>query len=106
MMEAARRSQRAIVRFPTERVLRTARRDATYFDILKGRARQWLCRILNRAGVPSAIQPVEFDDQFTGQHVAVSVGELFMCISVGGRDYYFDRLTGRFDGTGTDCYSP
>lgn len=105
-MEAVRRSQRTIVRFPIERVLRAAQCDATYFDILKGRARQWLCRILNRAGVPGVIQPVEFDDQFTGQHVAVSVGELFMRFSVGGRDYYFDRLTGHFDGTGTDCDSP
>jgi hypothetical protein len=103
-MEAVSYSQRSsVIPFPAERVPRSAQLGATNFDILRGRARQWLGRILSRVGMPGSIKPVEFDDKFTGQHIAVSVGELFTCISVGGRDYYFDRLTGRFDGAGTDC---
>jgi hypothetical protein len=68
---------------------------------LLGRARERLGALLNRIGVPGAIQPVEVRDKLTGQQVSVSVGELFVRVSVDGRDYYFDRLSGRFDGTGS-----
>jgi hypothetical protein len=43
---------------------------------------------------------MEFEDKLAGQRISTSVGELFVCVSVNGRDYYFDRITGRFDGTG------
>jgi hypothetical protein len=46
---------------------------------------------------------METIDGVTGQKVAVSVGDLFVRLSIDGRDYYFDRLTGRFDGTGLGC---
>jgi hypothetical protein len=46
---------------------------------------------------------MELDDRLAGQRISATVGELFVCVSVNGRDYYFDRITGRFDGTG---YSP
>jgi len=44
---------------------------------------------------------MEATDKITGQKVAVSIGDLFVRLSVDGRDYYFDRITGRFDGTGS-----
>ncbi len=94
--------QRAVLRFPTERIARTARGGATWLEIWAGRARQCLGRVLNRIGMPGAIRPMEFKDKLAGQHLAVSIGELFVCISVSGRDYYFDRITGRFDGTGSE----
>jgi hypothetical protein len=96
------KSQRAVLRFPSERVVRSARGDATRLEIWTGRVRQWLGRSLNRLSAPGAIREMEFRDQLAGQHIAVSVGELFVCMSVNGRDYYFDRLTGRFDGTGSE----
>jgi hypothetical protein len=92
--------ERAVVRFPTERVARSAREGATWPEVVIARARQLLGRILNWVGTPGAIRPLQFNDKLAGQHVAVSVGEIFVCVSVNGRDYYFDRLTGRFDGTG------
>lgn len=94
--------QRAVLRFPAERVARSARVGATRLEVLRGRFRQWLGRGLNRLGAPGAIRQMELKDQLTGQHLTVSVGELFVCMSVNGRDYYFDRLTGRFDGTGSE----
>jgi hypothetical protein len=94
--------KRAVVRFPSERVVSSARGGATWLEIWTGRLREWLGRSLNLLGAPGAIREMEFSDQLAGQHIAVSVGELFVCMSVNGRDYYFDRLTGRFDGTGSE----
>jgi hypothetical protein len=53
-----------------------------------------------RLRAPGAIRDAEIKDALTGQAVSVVVGVLYVRISVDGRDYYFDRVTGRFDGTG------
>jgi hypothetical protein len=63
----------------------------------------WFYEILNRAGLPGAVQDVEINDELTGQQVSVRVRALFTRISVNGRDYYFRRLSGRYDGTGSSC---
>jgi hypothetical protein len=44
---------------------------------------------------------VEVNDAITGHRIQVKAGTLFTCITVNGRDYYFHRLTGKFDGTGS-----
>ena len=44
---------------------------------------------------------MEVKDSLTGQEVAVSVEVLFVRLTVDGRDYYFDRLTGKYNGTGS-----
>lgn len=92
---------RTVVRFPAERVERAARGDATKLEIMVGRFRAWLGRALNIAHAPGAIRAMDHEDKLAGQHIAVLVGELYTCVSVNGRDYYFDRLTGKFDGTGS-----
>jgi len=40
-------------------------------------------------------------DRVTGQEIKLTVGDLFVRLSIDGRDYYFDRFTGKFDGTGS-----
>lgn len=90
-----------IVSFPSQRASRPLRDGATKLDIVRSRVRAGLGRALNRLGVPAAIKPMEVTDEITKQHVAVAVDDLFVRVSVDGRDYYFDRLTGRFDGTGS-----
>ena len=62
----------------------------------------WLAlgKALRRA-VPGAIRNLDYHDELTGQHIRVKVGLLYTCISVDGRDYFFRRYSGRFDGTGT-----
>lgn len=72
-------------------------------DIWKWRLRQAIGNYLNALAIPGAIRPIEIADAVTGQQVAVFVGSLFVRLSVNGRDYYFDRLTGRFAGTGSGC---
>ncbi|HEV3259945.1 MAG TPA: hypothetical protein VG013_23960 [Gemmataceae bacterium] len=65
----------------------------------------WLLlgRILKRLGIPGALQDTTINDPVTGQDIRVSVGTLFTKISVNGRDYYFHRLSGRYDGAGLGC---
>lgn len=91
----------SVVRFPAEKTGHPARGDATAKDILLGRFRGWIGRMLNLARAPGAIQSTEIEDGVAGQRIAVLVGDLFVCLSVNGRDYYFNRLSGRFDGTGS-----
>jgi hypothetical protein len=90
-----------VVEFPSHRVAYPLRDGATAFDIARSRVRAGVGRLLNKLGVPAAIKPMEVTDAITKQHVAVAVDDLFVRVSVDGRDYYFDRLTGRFDGTGS-----
>jgi hypothetical protein len=59
-----------------------------------------LGRLCHRMRMPGAIRSVVVDDEVTGQHLEVRVGSAFTVVSVDGRDYYFRRCSGRFDGTG------
>ena len=98
---AASSFQPQVLRFPTERVARAASGGATQLDIWKGRVRESIGRILNLARAPGAIQDMYVKDTLTGHEVALSVGDFFVRLSVDGRHYYFDRLTGKFNGTGS-----
>ena len=51
-------------------------------------------------GALGTIRDFETHDEVTGQHVAVKVGKKFSKLSIDGRDYFFDRETGEFTGTG------
>lgn len=94
-------SPQTVVRFPSERVPRAAVVGATRFQIWRGRVREMFGRALNRVKIPGAVRDMSLTDELTGQDVSVTVGVLHVRISVDGRDYYFDRLTGHFDGTGS-----
>jgi hypothetical protein len=76
---------------------------ATLLDIWFGRLREWLGRMANRAGLPGAVRACEIQDAVTGQRLSIRTGALFTVIQVNGRDYYFRRASGRFDGTGLGC---
>lgn len=57
--------------------------------------------MLNRWRVPGTVQPMIYDDDLTGTHLEVRVSPLFTVVQINGRDYYFRRLNGVFDGTGS-----
>jgi len=63
----------------------------------------WLGTTLNHFGVPGGVRDVQFEDQVTGQRVQIRVGVLFTRISIDGRDYYFRRVSGKYDGSGMGC---
>jgi hypothetical protein len=90
-----------IVQLPIAYQGRPATARAAPTDILRSRMRQWAGRALNWLGAPGAVKDVALTDKLTGQRVSVNVGELFVRFSVNDRDYYFDRITGRFDGSGS-----
>jgi len=48
------------------------------------------------------IKPFEFNDIATGNHISIKVTEVYSIIRINKRDYFFERETGEFDGTGMD----
>ena len=90
-----------LLRFPTERTSHPARSGATALDTIKSRLRETIGSLANRLGLPGAVQPVEIHDQATGQRISIAVGAVMVRMTVNGRDFYFDRLTGRLDGAGS-----
>jgi hypothetical protein len=92
-----------VLKFPTRSAAKVASTGAGAYAVWKGRAKGWFCRLLNRLGVPGAVQETAIEDGLTGQSIHVHVGVLFTRISVNGRDFYFHRLSGRLDGTGSGC---
>lgn len=93
----------SILQFPERIEERPVSKGASRWAVWKSRIEMWLCRLLNRIGLPGAIQEATIDDVLTGQRVSIHVGTLFTRVSVNGRDYFFRRLSGKFDGTGTGC---
>lgn len=62
--------------------------------------RELVGRWLVRVGVPGFVADVEIHDDVTGHTIGVQTGPLFTRVTVDGRDFYFRRLTGRYDGAG------
>ncbi|KKN61937.1 hypothetical protein LCGC14_0517060 [marine sediment metagenome] len=79
--------------------------NATKWQIWRGRARGSFGRLLCLIKFPGFVEDIDINDSVTGQQLTVSSSPYFTRISVNGRDYYFDRLTGKFDGTGMGCSS-
>ena len=95
----------SVLQFPKNLVGRPTIEGATRREIYGVRLKLCFHRLLNRLGVPGAVKDITINDELTGQVIEVRVGVLFVCLSVNGRDYYFRRLTGKFDGTGYGCFS-
>ncbi len=76
---------------------------ASRIEILQGRTRRLFGKILTSLRIPGAICDYHINDPVTHQTIDIRVGDLFTRITVDGRDYYFHRLTGKFDGTGMGC---
>jgi hypothetical protein len=70
---------------------------------LKFKAKVVMGRLLSKLGLPGFIKPVEHFDEYTGQHIQITTSAYFTKLSINGRDYFFHRLSGRFDGTGSGC---
>ncbi len=87
-----------IIPFPAERVARHRLVAAVQPEARRRPLRQRL--ELFRAQGAGAIQEIDLDDSLTGQRLSVWVGEYYVRLCVDGQDYYFDRVTGQFDGIG------
>lgn len=54
---------------------------------------------LERFRAPARLKPFEFVDPITNETVYVYTDRLYSVLCVGQRRFYFDRITGAFDGT-------
>jgi hypothetical protein len=70
-------------------------------QILKGRLREALGNALTRCHLPGALQEARVHDPLTGTELTVHIGALYTVVTVNGRDFYFDRVTGSYSGTGS-----
>jgi hypothetical protein len=76
---------------------------ASHWQIIRSRAVRGIAQFLHRFRLPGSIAPVSIHDALTGQRLEITVDPLFTRVSVDGRDYYFRRFSGHFDGTGMGC---
>jgi hypothetical protein len=64
------------------------------------KAKSLLGGFLNKIGFPALLREVEIEDQVLGEIVRIRIGRSCSVLSIDNRDFYFDRLTGKFTGTG------
>jgi hypothetical protein len=57
--------------------------------------------VLEKIHSPAKIKEFEYVDPVTNETVYLSTGTRFSVLRVGDKHFFFDRLTGRFNGTGT-----
>lgn len=100
-LKAAQAKGARVIPFPRKERGRPPTGDATILSIYTERLRNSVGAFLNWLRVPGAIRSVEIDDDLSGQQIVVTVGRRFVRLSINDRDYFFDRVTGRFDGTGS-----
>jgi hypothetical protein len=58
-------------------------------------------RALEALHTPAKIREFEYVDQNTNETVYLSTGARYSVLHVGDKQFFFDRFTGRFDGTCT-----
>jgi hypothetical protein len=78
---------------------------ASWLEKIRGELKQGLGRFLNVLRFPGLVKPLEIHDTLTGTYIQVRVSGFFTVISIDGRDFYFKRLTGKYDGSGMSVTS-
>jgi hypothetical protein len=62
--------------------------------------------VLEKFHSPAKIKEFEYVDPITSESVYLSTGTRYSVLRVGDKHFFFDRLTGRFNGTGTSFKEP
>lgn len=75
----------------------------SWWRSLRWTVRESFYRLLQRLHVPGAIQDMRFHDVVSGQELEIRVGIFQTRMTINGRDYYFCRISGKLDGTGSGC---
>jgi hypothetical protein len=58
---------------------------------------------LARLRAPGLVRDCEIADEYSGHHLLIQSGPMFTRLTINGRDFYFDRFTGKYSGTGSGC---
>ena len=61
-------------------------------------------RFLERIHAPAKIREFEYVDPVTNETIYLSTGARYSVLHVGGKQLFFCRTTGRFDGTGSSLF--
>lgn len=77
-----------------------AKMGASRWTITKESIKQRMGFLLNFLRIPGLVRPIKVYDRLTNTHIEVRLGGFFTVVSVDGKDYYFQRLTGKYDGSG------
>lgn len=83
---------------------RPAEMNATRWQIWRSRLVYEFGVFCNRVGLPGAVRDCDIEDELSGQSLKIRTSPTSTLISVNGRDYYFDRFSGRHNGTGMGCW--
>ena len=59
--------------------------------------RGWLMQRMKR---PATIKPFDYSDPDTGERVVLRTSPRYAILTIGSKEFYFDRASGKFDGTG------
>jgi hypothetical protein len=70
----------------------------TVWANLKGVLRQFAGWSLEVFHAPARLEPFEFVDPLTNETLYVYTDRLYSVLCVGQRRFYFDRITGAYDG--------
>lgn len=63
--------------------------------------RECLGWVLEKLHSPAKIKEFEYVDPITNETVYLSTGTRYSVLRIGNSHFFFNRLTGQFDGTGT-----
>ncbi len=78
----------------------TSRRELLRQRIVDA-VRESIGRAFEAFHVPAKIREFEYVDQITNETVYLSTGARYSVLHVGDKQFFFERTTGRFDGTCT-----
>ena len=72
---------------------------------LKDAATNGIGWCLEKLGAPARLKPFEFVDPVSDETLYLYTSKRYSVLCVGDRHFYFDRITGKFDGVSapTDC---
>ena len=71
-----------------------------FFFRIKYNIKSAIGNLLNRIKFPAFIQKTEIEDPVLNMNIKIKPCSRSTIISIDNRDFYFDRLTGKFTGTG------
>lgn len=70
------------------------------FDHVALMITDFIADTLNLLRAPGFVRPIDIQDELTGAHLKVQITTLYTIITVDGNDFYFERITGKYDGSG------
>lgn len=64
---------------------------------------QAFLKMFASVNLPAFVRPIDYCDRVTGNRIKVRNTLRYTIISVNNRDYWFRRISGKFDGPGYGC---